>query len=276
MKKSKESIWDFMRECTRAGEIKAAYEAAGLAETEAFEAMLCMLTFNASGGGNCGLNLLYYLPHFTGKEQMKDEDELLTSFCYELLRNNGPPAMLKMGFKDSPENEDYYSVVNTSKGESFAIKNGTTCYFNSAVLGRDETRWENPHTFRADRFCPMPNANQSKRDTTTGSEPLPVLALGCPLGRGADEEYLKNAHCCVFIDLIVPFLKGVTLTLLDFEYRLDYQSEAVVSKLVKTKKEEVPQLSGSARKSKCPFAFDISAENMNQGADATEDCAPPV
>ena len=76
-----------------------------------------MLTFNASGGGNCGLNLLYYLPHFTGKEQMKDEDELLTSFCYELLRNNGPPAMLKMGFKDSPENEDYYSVVNTSKGE---------------------------------------------------------------------------------------------------------------------------------------------------------------
>lgn len=41
MKKSKESIWDFMRECTRAGEIKAAYEAAGLAETEAFEVRNC-------------------------------------------------------------------------------------------------------------------------------------------------------------------------------------------------------------------------------------------
>ena len=62
MKAAKASVWDFIRECPRAGEIKAAYDAAGLSETEAFEALLTALTFNAAGAGNSGLNLLYYLP----------------------------------------------------------------------------------------------------------------------------------------------------------------------------------------------------------------------
>ena len=303
LKRSKESLYDFMRECPRAGENRAAYEAAGLTEIEAFEAMLTMLTFNASGAGNSGLNLLYYLPHFEGKEQMKDDDELLTSFCYEvrvceersdelgmchrcsatnansslrssqLLRNNGPPTMFKMGFTDGSKNNDDYTTVHTSKKEAFAIKNGTTCYFNCAVLGRDETRWEDPDTFRADRFVPLAPATQVQRDSTTGTEPLPVLALGCPLGKSKDEEYVKNAHCCVFMDLIVPFLKAVTRTMLDHEYKLDHHSNAVLGKLVKG---EVTQLSGGSRRSKCPFAFNISPENMNQAADITEDQTPPV
>ena len=271
MKAAKASVWDFIRECPRAGEIKAAYNAAGLSETEAFEALLTALTFNAAGAGNSGLNLLYYLPLFDGAGLMKEDDALLTSFCYELLRNNGPPAIFKMGFKDRTGDPEDFTVVRTSKGEEFAIANGTWCYINSAVLGRDEAHWEDPHTFRADRFVPLAPAEQATRDPNTGVEPRPSVAMGCPLGKSEDEAYLRHAHCCVFMHLIVPFLKALTLELLDYDYRLDRDTESVLKPLVK---EGAAKKGGGA--GKCPFAFNISADCMKGGVDLTEDCTPPV
>ena len=95
--------------------------------------------------------------------------------------------------------------------------------------------------------------------------------MGCPLGKSEDEAYLRHAHCCVFMHLIVPFLKALTLELLDYDYRLDRDTESVLKPLVK---EGAAKKGGGA--GKCPFAFDISADCMKGGVDLTEDCTPPV
>jgi len=265
MKKAKEAVWAFFRNCPYAADIKETYESVGLTEIEAFEALLTAFTFHGLGMGNSTLNMLYYLPQYSGRDEMLEDDSLLTSFCYELLRNNGPPGMYEL-----PEE----TTVNTSKGESYVFKKGTVCYANYSAVQRDETVYEDPHTFRADRFCPLPPSETSERDATTGAEPLPSMAFGCQLGKMHDEEADKHSHSCVFKHLSVHFLKGLASVLLAHDYAFDRDTSHAISSSVKTA--TTSQLSGSTKRSRCPFAFDISPDKIKGGADVSCDCTVPV
>ena len=268
MKRAKAAIHTFMRHSPRAADIAAGARAGGLTDEEAFEALLTASTFNAAGMGNSLVNLLLYLPHFAGRGAMLKDDALLTSFSHELLRNNGPPLAWDMGF-GAPGS----TVVTTSAGKTYDVKNGTLVYTNLSTCNRDEKLYEDPHTFRADRFVPSADPARAARDAASGAEPLPSLTFGCALGRLGDAEYLERSHTCVFATLAPLFLKGVTRILLEYEYALDHESDAVVRPLVRA---DAPQLSGAARKGGCPFAFDISPEHVRGGGDVALDLTPKV
>ena len=73
MKKAKEAVWAFFRNCRNAADIKETYESVGLTEIEAFEALLTAFTFHGLGMGNSTLNMLYYLPQYSGRDEMLED-----------------------------------------------------------------------------------------------------------------------------------------------------------------------------------------------------------
>lgn len=268
MRSAKKSIWTFMHNCPYAAEIQAAYTTVGLSAEQAFEAILTACTFNANGMGNSSLNLMYFLPH-CGEElrqRLRVEDDLLESFCYELLRNNGPMGIMKLKAK---------TPVTTSAGERYLLKKGTKVCVNNSVTQRDETVYEDPHTFRADRFFPPPPKDLAARDSSNGNEPLPSMAFACQLGKMFDDgEHDAKAHNCVFKHLAVHYLKGLAKVLLDHDYGLDRNTTNAVAKGVKDGA-TVAQVSGK-QGSKCPFAFDISPSNIVGGVDPSFDNTPKI
>jgi len=284
MNKAKGAIWTFMRHCPYAADVKAAYEAVGLTDVHAFEALLTACTFNASGMGNSALNLMYYLPQCGAslKSQLKSDGDgnhaLLESFCYELLRNNGPMGIFKLK-RDT--------ALRTSAGEHYLLKSGTIVCVNNTVTQRDETVYEDPHTFRADRFYPLPPKTLAARDPATGAEPLPSMAFACQLGKmfaaetppGPDDKDSYDdakQHNCVFKHLAVHYLKGLALVLLEHDYGLDADTTAVVAAGVK--KDPAPKMKDfkGAEGRKCPFAFDISPGAIRGGVDPSFDNTPKV
>lgn len=142
MRSAKKSIWCFMRNCPHAADIREAYTSVGLSEEAAFDAILTACTFNANGMGNSALNMLYFLPQCDEalKARLRSEPDLLESFCYELLRNNGPMGIMKLKAD---------TAISTSVGERYLLKKGTRVCVNNSVTQRDETVYEDPHTFRA-------------------------------------------------------------------------------------------------------------------------------
>merc|ERR1719161_2957085 len=109
------------------------------------------------------------------KELVKDED-LMNSFCWELIRHNGPPVAYRVQADTD---------VQTSGGQSFRVKSNTMLWSNMSAVLRDPQFWIDPTVFKAERFktwarpehplewATRRNAQQQlqQRDPHTNAEP---------------------------------------------------------------------------------------------------------
>merc|ERR1712137_470751 len=169
--------------------------------------ILCGISFNASGFISSLANAFIILDNLPvkGKALLQDE-ELLESIAWELLRHNGPGVSL-----DTEED----TTICTSEGIKHRVKKGTKLYTHLGYVQRDATVWANPDTFKADRFKPLPARTEAKKEV------LPTVGFGCPLGRVDDEHQRTNCHQCIFTQLAQPYVfEYLKLLLNEFKWEI--------------------------------------------------------
>ena len=240
------NLFQQMTSCPNWPAVQKAAAAAGLDDKQACHAIFTGFTVNAAGNHMPLANAFFLLPLFPegGRELLRPENtSLLNSFCWELLRHNGPTIMRQF---DDP------TIVTSSSGKSFHCRAGTKVVAQLGLAMRDPAVWANPELFVADRFvaaltassaslgsptaaaattCPMLFA-ASSRDPTTGIEPLPVLCFGAPLGRLLDPQQQASSHQCIFALLAQPLLvEFVKMLVSGYVFRLDQASAGFLRKV---------------------------------------------
>ena len=158
---------------------------------------------------------------------------------------------------------------------------------NYAACNRDATAWSDPDVFKIDRFKPKPPVNLAAR-TAEGMEPLPVVTFGCALGKLDDKEYNEHSTNCVFKHLAVPFMMEVAKHLLEHNYEFTEDVRDALHRLSLTNNLDASAGGGALeagvgaraaalpKKSKCPFAFDISPNTQRGGMDPYTDLTPKL
>ena len=201
------------------GSIKEACDSAGLAEDQASNALLTAILFNCRRMGNSLLNMVYLMSEGPRSKPLrlalKGDPELKKSFCWELLRFNGPP----LAFQVSADTD---VPTNAPGGNNSTIKHrvkaGTVLQTHLGLAQMDKAVWANPHIFKADRF--------QKSD-----EPKPTMAFGCPLAPMDQSAPKANSHACVFKDLAHPFLVQICDMLCNCFWNFDAQTREALNGL---------------------------------------------
>jgi hypothetical protein len=187
-----------------------------LTQDEAAKVIYTFISVSCQPLGNPMMNSLFLIP-LANREGVDwlDDEKLLDSFCWELIRFSGPNVLMAMG-KDE--------FIPTSSDELYHIKKGTIVLAHLGVVSRDENFWSEPSYFKAKRFVNS-SLTQTTRDVENGSEPLPCTVFGCPLGQievGSSEDSLLKSHQLAFSVLAHPFIKEfVKIITKEFTWQLN-------------------------------------------------------
>ena len=255
-----QSSWGSMaamvKESTRWSEIQKIAVEVGLSEEEAVNNVLIAITLNALGLSNSMVNALYLLNiNSEWNQELVEDNDMLESFAWELLRHNGPPLARKV---------DNVTTIAAPTGE-LEVKEGTILYSKLPLVMRDERLWKEPDTFKAERFLKQKDGSY---------EPKPILGMGCPLQHFHNGEVLKNSHTCLFLNLVVPFLKSYVRVLVnDFHFRLDSKTRKRLEKILHPHFTTVEDGNGKPKKT---LHADFSIENLCGSSDLSKDMTPDL
>ena len=236
-----------------------------LTDEEACGNMLVAMTFNAAGLSNSLLLPFVVLPPLIRAAESRNtafelNDDILGSMAWEFLRHNGPPMKRTLRKPCTVETSRGCPAINhygegewteTTRDDSAAtaddhtwtkathqIPAGTTCFTHLGMIQRDASLWDNPHSFRADRFLRAKidalQDVEAPMEQTLPFDPLPVLGMGYPLGTDlndrSEDSCVTRSHGCVFASLAQPLVKAfITRLLADFTFVLDREPELQVS-----------------------------------------------
>mmetsp|Transcript_97915 Transcript_97915/g.277131 ORF Transcript_97915/g.277131 Transcript_97915/m.277131 type:complete len:1076 (+) Transcript_97915:79-3306(+) len=210
-------VWKQIKAAPRGPDIMARAREVGLAEDEACAALLIAMTFNAFGLCNSLVNALLVLQALPrGGQEVLEDEPLLDSLAWELLRHNGPQVTTV-----APRDVE---IPAGREGPRHRVRRGTVLYSHLAYAQRDAAVYSDPDTFKPDRFSPLPPRCLRHR-SDEGQEPLPTLGFGCPLGFIDDEEQRTSSHQCVFVHLAQPLVRHWVHTLArKFEWTVEETS----------------------------------------------------
>lgn len=235
--------------------IRARAEANFLSEADACENILTMITVNSAGLLPPMINAFCLVQnlHDRGQELLRSP-ELMDSFAWEILRLQGSPPILR---KLEAE-----TVIPTSTSEHgpFLVKSGTVLLTSLAAASRDPSVWSDPDTFKANRFVPLPSPTLANR-TEDGTEPLPTLPFGCPLGQMPNAFEAANSHRCPFLPNAQPFIKTFL--------------RIIIEDFIWTTEPKYPfAFSRANPEDAAEFRQDMSPEHLYKGIDVSVSCTP--
>jgi len=252
-------------------EISQLVKKEGLKEEDIAHFILSVINLNAPGLVNPIANVFFLLPLLPnrGKELLANE-ELMDSFCWELLRFSSRTFIVPASSKNSSESGNTV-IINSSNDESYRVNGNTLLFTHLPVVMRDEKYWAEPNLFKAGRFRFNSFSNnvneeeQSQNVEKRDNEPLPTLVFGCPLGRLFNSDEHQNNRRCPFSLLGQPFLKAfVKMLLKSFRWRLDHNSRNKLEQMIVS----------SDSNSKDILVVDYSPHNLTGGYTREADQIP--
>eukprot|EP01038_Epipyxis_sp_PR26KG_P012242 gene12242-16407_t len=225
MRSAISSIIDIMKTSPRWSEIQQLLQKSNLNENEFAQRMVTILTVNITGAKAAIMNIFMLLPQIIslmGLNNFIDNNELLDSFCWEILRFSGV-------FFNMISNEEV--DITTSKGDIYTIQAGTKLFTHTGYVCKDETVWSDPQVFKPDRF--IHSSRDLSQRTTEGIEPLPTLVMGCPLGHIDRTEDFRKSHQCPALLIIHSYYVELTKILTkEFRWDLDSKTLKITRELV--------------------------------------------
>lgn len=214
-----QAVWPLIstnfQACPYWTQIADAAKANSLSDQTACDNIGFVSTINAFGLASPMMNAFFLLKLFPDQgKHLLENDLLLESFCWELMRFNGPPMLRQL---------DEATFIESNKGETFHVKSGTWVYSVLAAVQLDETIWPEPLLFKPDRFL-------------DGKQPYPSIAFGCPLDKFNDDTAFQKNHYCAFMKMVNPFLQHfVRILINDFTWELDSKTQAFLAEKLQPK-----------------------------------------
>jgi len=218
MLKAREHLHKRVKASPRWDKILSKATEVGLTPSEACDTLVPIVGFNALGlRASFGIAIDFLsIPTMNYAEELVKDPKALESFAWEVMRFNGPVAM--MPARDEP------TIIETSAGAKHAVKKGTILSTLLETTQLDPLVWPEPKSFQADRFL-------GTDSTTTKVNPWPTLGYAMPLGT-IDDKKNYNSHCCVMarlnnrvVEAFIKMLADPNFPRYDLDLKIDEASK---------------------------------------------------